>query len=223
MNDMIFRDRRDAGRQLGAVLRRRNYGNPLVLGLPRGGVVVAAEVARLLGAPLDVVVARKIGAPFQPELAIGAVGPNEVTVTSGMFARESRSFQDAADKARTEMRDRIRRFRGAQDELPDLSSRTAILVDDGMATGLTAIAAVRSVRSKNPARVVLAVPVASAEALGKLQKEVDEIVCLSTPRHFFAVGQWYTDFEPVDDEEVVLLIERSRQRSTPPIPEISKS
>ncbi|TXS49914.1 phosphoribosyltransferase [Streptomyces sp. t39] len=207
---MRFGDRREAGQELAARLMVRHRAGelraPFVLGLPRGGVPVAAEVARALDAPLDVVVARKIGAPFNRELGVGALA-GEAPPLYDARALEALGLSadrlgDEVDAERAELRRREEVYRGDR-PAPALRGRTAVLVDDGLATGVTARAAVRAVRAMEPQAVVLAVPVCSREAAGILRAEVEELVTLHTPRAFHSVGQWYDDFTQVEDREVV--------------------
>jgi predicted phosphoribosyltransferase len=183
-----------------------------VLGIPRGGVVVAAEVARRLGVPLDVIVARKLGAPISEELAIGAVTANGGRFLNTDVIEElgvSEGYIDAVtQRQQAEARRRETLFRGERPPL-DLTGRTVILVDDGLATGATMRAAARSLRHTRAARLVAAVPVASAQARDALRAEVDEVVCLSTPEPFGAVGAFYDDFRQTEDEEVQELLARS--------------
>jgi putative phosphoribosyl transferase len=186
---------------------------PIVLALPRGGVVVGYEIARALGAPLDVVVARKIGTPGQPELALGAIGSggtyvlNE-DVLAWLDIPEDEVEQIASQEA-AEMKRRMRLFRGDRPE-PMLKGKTVILVDDGIATGMTAHAAIEYVGQQEPGHLVLAVPVCAAGTAEVLRSEVDDLVSLKTPLELLAIGYWYEDFEQVSDEEVVELLERSR-------------
>ena len=214
--DLPYRNRSEAGRILAEALS--NYKtNPdvMVLGLTRGGVPVAAEVAGALGAPLDVVVVRKLGVPSQPELAMGAVSGGGVKVVDQEVVRSvglrDKEVETVAARERVEV---VRREILYRRDLPplDLNEKIAILVDDGLATGSTMRAAVGFVRQRQAKKVVLAVPVASAQALGKLQPEVDECVCLATPDPFFSVGDWYWNFLPVSDDEVVKYLERSTKR-----------
>ncbi len=210
----LFHDRRDAGDALAERLGHYRGGNALVLGLPRGGVVVAAQVARRLDAELDVVVARKLGAPFSRELAIGAV-----TANGGRFLNEdvlaafdiSDAYVEAVTaRQRAEARRREADLRG-QRAAPSIAGRVVILVDDGLATGATMRAAVRSVRQHRPRRLVVAVPVGAPESCAVLRDEVDEVVCLYEPADFGAVGRFYGDFSQTDDEEVrTLLAEAAR-------------
>jgi predicted phosphoribosyltransferase len=206
----VFRDRTDAGRRLGAALADVRRDDPVVLGLPRGGVPVAAEVAAALGAPLDVVLVRKLGVPSQPELAMGAIGEGGVRVVNDEVVRAARVTDEQLDAVeryeRDELARRARRYRGDRTGLP-LAGRTVVVVDDGLATGSTARAATRVVRAQGARRVVLAVPVAPPETLDALREEVDQVVCLESPEHLFAVGQWYGDFRPTSDAEVVELLE----------------
>lgn len=210
---MRFADRGEAGRELAAsVLVRHRAGelrSPYVLALPRGGVPVAAEVARALDAPLDVVVVRKIGAPFNRELGVGALA-GEAPPLFDTRALESLGLSadglgDLVAAERAELRRREQVYRAGR-PAPVLGGRTAVLVDDGLATGVTARAAVRAVRAMEPAAVVLAAPVCSREAAGTLRAEVDQLVTLHTPWPFHSVGQWYHDFTQVGDDEVVAVL-----------------
>lgn len=214
MRELAFRDRKDAGIRLAAALEEYRSKHPIVLGLPRGGVVVAAEVARALDAPLDVVVARKIGAPMQPELAIGAVAPAGIVVEEGRFGFDEEALREGVAEQQREMRRRIARFRADEDELPDVKGRTVIIVDDGLATGLTAYAAVLAVRTGEPDAIVVAVPVAPAGTLQRLREVADDVVCLSTPNFFIAIGEFYANFDQVTDDEVESLLRSVRHAST---------
>jgi putative phosphoribosyl transferase len=207
-----FLDRREAGRLLGDALAERvGDDDVVVLGIPRGGVVVAAQVAEKLGAPLDVVIPRKVGAPGNPELGLGAVAPgvgvlDERLIRDLGVSREYLAREIAAQEQEIERRSRA--YRGDRPAL-DAAGKVVIVVDDGVATGGTAVAAARWAKKAGAARVVLAVPVAPAQALPNLAREVDEALVLSTPEPFFAVGQWYERFDQVDDDEVVELLTRS--------------
>lgn len=209
---MLFSDRADAGRQLAARLAHLQLNAPVVLGLPRGGVPVAFEVARRLHAPLDVVVVRKLGTPYQRELAMGALGEGGVVVVNDGVVRRAgvsdAQFAAVKDEEQAELDRRVHRLRGGRARLP-LAGRTAILVDDGIATGATARAACQAVRAAGAARVILAVPVGAADTMAALRTVADEIVCLQMPRDFFAVGQWYADFTPVGDDDVVQVLARA--------------
>ncbi len=200
-----FRDRRDAGARLADALTHLAREQPVVLGLPRGGVVVAAEVARALGAPLDVVVVRKLGVPTYPELAFGAVGEGGVMVLEDAVCREFHiGEQERRAVAAHELREvdrRARDYRGER-QPPDVRGRTVVLVDDGMATGATASAAVRVMRKAGARRIVLAVPVGSTRAVDVLRARADEVVCLSSPRGFRSVGENYDDFTQETDSSV---------------------
>jgi putative phosphoribosyl transferase len=206
---MRFRDRAEAGRVLATRLGHLREVKPLVVGLPRGGVPVAAEIAAALDADLDVVLVRKIGAPDRRELAVGAVGEDGVTVRNDAVLRElGLTWDDLAAQVAGERDEIVRRARILRPgPRPDLTGRTVILVDDGIATGATVIAALRVLRHLGAARVVLAVPVAPPDSLRALAPLADEIVCPATPRHFSAVGQWYDDFTQVPDERVRALLE----------------
>ncbi|MBW3591524.1 MAG: phosphoribosyltransferase [Actinobacteria bacterium] len=206
---MIFADRSEAGRQLAEELRELSLEKPAVLGLARGGVPVAAAVARELGAPLDVLVVRKLGCPGQPELGIGAVGELGVRVlNTKLIARlgvADEQIEDIARREGAEVDRRVERYRRGSAPVK-LKGRTAILVDDGLATGFTAGAAVGVVRQLQAVQVVLAVPVAPRQAVESLEEVADRVVALQTPPDFMAVGQWYRDFTQVSDEEVSALL-----------------
>lgn len=208
-----FKNRRDAGRRLAAGLLDHADGNPIVLGLPRGGVPVAFEIARRLDAPLDVVVARKLGAPMQPELGVGAIAEGGVLIVDENLIRELDIHREDLDRVirseLSEMRRRLEEYRGGEG-LPNLKGRTAILVDDGLATGVSMIAAVRAVRQGDPDRVVVAVPVCARETVRDVQVEADEIICALIPEYFTAVGFWYDNFDQTSDAEVIELLEESR-------------
>ncbi|HUG08166.1 MAG TPA: phosphoribosyltransferase [Acidimicrobiia bacterium] len=210
---MRFADRRQAGEQLGAQLARLDPPDPVVYALPRGGVPVAFEVSRALECPLDVLVVRKIGVPFQPELAMGAIGEGEVVIRNeeviDLAGIDEAGFASVADSERRELETRLASYRSAAD--PVLAeARTAIVVDDGMATGSTALAAVQVLRQKGAASVWLAVPVAPLSSLGELERVADRIVVLSRPHDFGAVGIWYDDFTQTGDDEVRSLLAESR-------------
>ena len=209
----IFRDRHEAGRLLAERLSGYRDQKPIVLALPRGGVVVGYEVARALGAPLDVVVARKLGAPWQPELAVGAIAPRGVCLLNeDVFAWLDISeyeLQQIASLEASEMERRMHLFRGDRPE-PMLKGKTVILVDDGIATGMTVRAAIEYIGQQEPGHLVLAVPVCAAGTAELLRSEVDDLISLKTPFELLAIGYWYEDFEQVSDEEVVELLERFR-------------
>ncbi|BCK72718.1 putative phosphoribosyl transferase [Streptomyces libani subsp. rufus] len=206
---MLFTDRADAGHRLAEALQHLEGEEPVVLGLPRGGVPVAFQVALALKAPLDVIVVRKLGVPYQRELGFGAIGEGGVRVISDDIVRRGRLGQaDLASVEHAEAAELARqaeRFRAGRPRL-SLEGRTAIVVDDGIATGATAAAACQVVRAQGAARVVLAVPVAPPDAAERLRTSTDEFVCLSTPFAFSAVGEWYRDFSQTPDDEVVALL-----------------
>lgn len=202
----MFVDRADAGRQLGQRLQYLRGADVVVLGLPRGGVRVAAEVAAALDAPLDVIVVRKLGVPSLPELAMGAIGEGGVRIVLPETLRRAAVTPEALDRVerreRAELQRRAERFRGDQARIP-LVGRTAIVVDDGIATGSTARAACQVARAQGAARVVLAVPVAPFDWVRSLSDAADEFVALTTPRQLRAIGLWYSDFSQSSDDEVV--------------------
>ncbi|MEU2457336.1 MULTISPECIES: phosphoribosyltransferase family protein [Streptomyces] len=209
---MQFTDRTDAGRRLAVALRHLGRRDPVVLGLPRGGVPVAYEVAQALGAPLDVIVVRKLGVPYHPELGFGAIGEGGVRVISEEIVRRTGvGEKDLVTVERAEAAELVRRahaYREGRPRLP-LEGRAVVVVDDGVATGATARAACQVVRAQGAAYVVLAVPVAPPDAAARLREDADEVVCLSAPVLFSAVGEWYRDFSQTSDEEVVALLARA--------------
>jgi predicted phosphoribosyltransferase len=213
---MIFRDRADAGRALARRLAHyANRPDVLVLALPRGGVPVAYEVARALNARLDVFLVRKLGVPGQEELAMGAIATGGVRVINDDVVNLLQIPDEVIDSvAEVQWRELERRERTYRDDrpLPDVRGRTVILIDDGLATGSTMRAAVAALRQQGPARVVVAVPVASASTCDDFRAEVDDVVCAQTPEPFYAVGSWYEDFTQTSDTEVHALLERAARR-----------
>ncbi len=214
----VFADRREAGRVLGEALDRRlEADSPLVLGLARGGVPVAAEVARELGGELDVLVVRKVGVPGQPELAAGAIASGGIQVLServmGMTGLDENDLQPVVEREQAELERREQAYRGDRPPL-DVSGRTVILADDGMATGSSMLAAVKAVRKLGASRIIVAVPTASDEAAADIGREADEVVCLDTPSPYMAVGYWYRNFGQTSDEEVRELLHESTTAGT---------
>jgi putative phosphoribosyl transferase len=209
----MFLDRIDAGRQLARRLLATREESPVVLGLPRGGLPVALEVARALGAPLDVLVSRKLGAPESPEYGIGAIAEGGAVYLRDDAIREiglsERDVAEIAEREGAEVERRVRRYRGGRPPV-DVRGRTVILVDDGIATGGTARAAVRALRERGAARVVLAVPVVARRTAERLAAEVDALVFVEAPEDFYAVGQWYEDFRQTSDEEVEACLAAAR-------------
>jgi putative phosphoribosyl transferase len=207
---MMFHDRAEAGRALGRRLQEQRLEDPVILGLPRGGVVVAAQVADELDAPIDVLVARKLSVPRQPELAFGAVAPgivalrDDVVTAAGITKTQ---IDEAATRESAKLAELAERYRGGSPPVP-VRGRTAVIVDDGLATGATATAAARSVRREQPAHVVVAIPVCAAETANELRQEVDLVICLGEYDSFRAVGMYYDDFASVTDDEVRRLIAR---------------
>ncbi len=211
---MRFKDRADAGRRLGEALQASPPGeSTLVLGLPRGGVPVAAEIARRLGLSLDVLCVRKIGVPFQPELAMGAVASGGAVVRNedviAHYTSSPAQFDAALAAERAELERRERLYRGDAPRV-ELSGRTIVLVDDGLATGATMEAGVRALRAADARRIVVAVPVGATEACGRVAAVADEVVCLQRPMFFSSVGRWYDDFGQTTDEEVAALLDVAR-------------
>jgi predicted phosphoribosyltransferase len=217
MTHLPFSDRVEAGKLLGAELAKRKLPpNVVVLALPRGGVPVGWEVAKALHAPLDVVVVRKVGVPWQPELAMGAIAGgsvkvlNEELIADLRVSRQEVNAAVAKEKAEVERREKL--YRSGR-PAPDLRGRVILLVDDGLATGSTMLVAARYVRAFKPAKMIIAVPVGSSDACDRLKKEADDFLCLATPEWFSAVGEWFEDFRQVTDAEVQRLLEESRQQT----------
>jgi putative phosphoribosyl transferase len=216
MTQRSFDDRHDAGRRLAqALMERGPWADAVVLGLPRGGVPVAAEVARALGAPLDVIIVRKLGLPRQPEVAMGAIGEGGTRVTNEDVLRfggvTDGDVRDVERRERAELASRVTRFRGGRPAL-GLADRTAIIVDDGIATGATAKVACLVARASGAASVVLAAPVGAPDAVADLAASpaVDQVVCLHVPPHFMAVGLHYVDFRQTTDAEVQEILRSAR-------------
>ena len=220
--NLPYRNRSEAGRLLAeALVHYKSKADVIVLGLTRGGVPVAAEVAKALRAPLDVVVVRKLGVPFQRELAMGAIAGDATQVVDKQLVHAldltNEDVEAAITRERAEVERRERLYRGGRPAL-ELKERTAILVDDGLATGSTMLAAVAFARKRLAKRIVMAVPVASVEAVEKLREKVDECICLATPDPFFAVGDWYGNFLPTEDDEVLKLLKESAKRTAVSVP-----
>lgn len=207
-----FEDRRDAGRQLAGVLATSSQGLPIVLAMPRGGVPVAAEVAAALGAPLDLIVVRKIGCPWQPELGLGAIAEGGVRVLNDDLIRDLGVRPDELEAATaaevTELDRRVRRYRGDRPPIP-VVGRHVILVDDGLATGYTARAAIDAIRRAGAARVTLAIPVAPPRSAAELGRIADDVCTVITPQAFAGVGAFYRDFRQTSDDEVVAILARA--------------
>jgi len=212
---MRFRNRSDAGRRLASHLEHLRGKDAVILGLPRGGVPVAAEVARALAAPLDIILVRKLGVPAQPELGMGAIGESDARVINPDVVRYARvseaQMAEVERRERAELQRRAQRFRGGLPHEP-LTGRIAVIVDDGIATGSTARAACQVARALGAARVLLAVPVAPPGADVGMHDDADEVICLQMPERFFAIGEWYEDFAQTSDEEVVALLRAARAR-----------
>ncbi len=222
---MPFRNRSEAGRKLAVALAGYKDQEPTILALPRGGVPVAAEVAAALDAPLDLILVRKVGVPFQPELAMGAavdgaapiiVRNEDVIAQAGI---EEADFKAVCDAELAEIERRRKRYLGHR-ERAEIAGRTAIVIDDGIATGATTRAALRATRMRKPKRLVLAVPVAPTDSLGELRQEADDVVCLEDHELFGAIGYYYRDFRQVSDEEVVEILRRfpARKPRESPLP-----
>ena len=208
---MVFADRTDAGRRLGEVLASMRLQAPVLLGLPRGGVVVADAVASALGLQFEAFVALKVGAPGQEELGVGAVAEglqdpvmSEVAAQVGVSENQLRWL---AEGRRREVERRVRLYRGSR-SVPEVRGAVVVIIDDGLATGVTAEAALRAIRQKGPARLVLAVPVSAPDTVARLSHLVDDVVCVESPANLQAVGMWYDDFSPTTDDQVLMILAR---------------
>ena len=220
---MTFRDRSDAGQRLAKALSAYKGRHPVVLALPRGGVPVAAEVAAALEAPLDLILVRKIGVPTQPELAMGAVvdGTTPIVVRNDdvieLTGTTAREFDAACADELAEIERRRQLYIGERARA-EIAGQVVIVVDDGIATGATSRAALQAIRQRKPKELVLAVPVAPAETIAQLRKEVDSLICLETPELFGAIGYFYQDFWQVSDQEVVAILKRFPVKRAASIP-----
>ncbi len=219
---MPFKDRFDAGRKLAAALIKYRDQQPVILALPRGGVLVAAEIASALNAPLDLILVRKIGVPFQPELAMGAVVDGDAPVivrnedVIQLAGIDEAEFKAVCDSELSEIERRHREYLAGRDRV-EVAGRTAIVVDDGIATGATTRAALRATRSRGPRHLVLAIPVAPTESLAAMRDEADEVVCIEDYEPFGAIGYYYRNFRQVTDAEVIELLKKY-----PPKPEATR-
>ena len=216
---MSYKDRRDAGRKLAdSLMEYKHLDSVIVLAIPRGGVVLGYEVAMALNAPLDIVIPRKIGAPGNPELAIGAVTEDGARVLNeeivNMFGISQDYLEEITEREISEIRRRASVYREGGSS-PNLEHKTVIIVDDGLATGATMKAAIKSVRERKASKIVVAVPVAPPDTIRQLSKQADKIVCPVIYEPFYAIGQFYTDFDQVSDEEVVRLLRKARTRDKP--------
>ncbi len=219
---MQFLDRHDAGRRLATELAPLKDEHPIVVALPRGGVPIGVEVARALGAPLDILAVRKLGAPGNLELGVGAVAEDGTGVldplSAGAVGMTEAVLEATLARESRELRRRVERYRDGRPPI-DVRGRTVIVVDDGLATGLTDLAAVRALRKRGARRIIVAVPVGSSEAVSMLAEETDRVVCLTVPARLLGVGMWYRDFTPVSDEQVLaLLAEAAEDGDTPGAP-----
>jgi putative phosphoribosyl transferase len=213
---MLFQDRREAGQALARELASfKGSSNMIVLGIPRGGVVVGHEIAKALGAPIDVYITRKIGAPHNPELAIGAVASDGTLIIDQQLVRRLGVGQDYIEEESERQKDEISRrlseYRGDRPS-PQLAGKTVILVDDGVATGATTLVTIRAIKAQDPSELVLAVPVGPRDSIESLRQEVDKLVCLHAPEIFWAVGAFYNVFDQTSDAEVKALLQFDQQQ-----------
>ncbi len=209
---LVFQDRFDAGKQLADKLKDYASQKPLIFALPRGGVPVAFVVAKALKSPLHVFVARKIGVPWQPELGVGAIAPGVQIFNRELLQELDLKISDLREIIKREEQELKRRLTiyGAEENLEKIKGKTVILIDDGLATGITAEAALKSLKQWAPKKLILAVPVGSSSTVEHLKKSVAELICLEMPPHFYAIGAHYLDFSQVSDEEVIDLLKKSR-------------
>ena len=215
---MIFADRYQAGQELASSLSRFRHENPIIIALPRGGVPIGYEVALALDAPLEVVVSRKLGAPFAPEFGFGAIAPGArvVDATSvSMLGLSSAEVEAIVAKQTKELQRREALFHGTVSPI-DVSGRTVIVVDDGLATGVTARAAIASLRTRSPKKIIFAAPVCAPDSADTLRELADEVICISEPPGFASVGTWYENFAQTTDEEALELLEKARRRTPAP-------
>lgn len=205
----LFKDRDEAGEKLGDQLLKKNFNNPVILALPRGGVILAHHVAMKLKAPMDVVIARKVGAPMQPEYGLGAISEDMLPLFSSRakvyYDVNAEEVSQVVEEEKIELRRRVNHYRQGGD-LPSMENKTIIVVDDGIATGVTAAAAGRFLQTLNPEKVVLAVPLGPKDISQIVKQNFDEIICLYQPENFMGVGMWYSDFDQVEDEEVMKIL-----------------
>jgi len=216
----LFKDRVEAGKRLAGELLDYRGKDAIVLAIPRGGVVVAHQIAQKLGIPLDLIISRKIGAPMNPELAIGAVSQDGAKVINfevvDMLHVSESYIEEEADRQIHEIKRRMKKYKGESKPMPALKGKIVILVDDGVATGATMRAAALSIRKQEPAVLIIAIPVGPRDTIMGLRNEVDRVVCLETPWFFNAIGEFYEDFAQVSDEEVIILIEKATHSSKVP-------
>lgn len=210
----VFEDRSTAGQELASLLEAYKSSDGIVLALPRGGVPVGLEVAKYLNLPFDVFVARKIGAPFNPEFGIGAIAEGGIIVwdkaSVEVVGASQKELNDIVTRESAELERRVVAYRSNR-RPPQVTRKTVILVDDGLATGVTAQAAIRSLKLQKPKQIILAVPVCAKDTMERLRDEVDEIVCIHAPIDFVAVGLWYRNFEQLSDDDVIQLLSQSRR------------
>lgn len=210
---MIYKDRQDAGKQLAEKLKKYINEHPIIIGLPRGGVVLGYEVAKTLKAQLDIIVPRKIGAPYNPEFGIGAIAPNLIVILNDEIIKRlnipEEEVKKIIEKETIEMDRRTNLYRKNLSDL-DLNNKTVIVVDDGIATGVSTQAAVLSIKLLKPKKIILAVPVCPADSADKFKQHVNEFICLNEISDFYAVGAYYNNFGQVTDEEVIDLIQKSK-------------
>ncbi len=213
---MIFSNREEAGKILGAKVKEKGYGkDSLVLGIPRGGVVVAKEVAKILKCELDIIIPRKLRSPFNPELAFGAISDDDSLVIDESLVsllNISQEFIEQEKKTQLKEINRRRKKYNMDKLLPDMKGKTVILVDDGIATGATMKAGVISVKKKKPEKIIVAIPVASPQSVEELKEITDEVICLYAPSYFAAVGQFYTEFSQTSDDEVIEILKKISKR-----------
>lgn len=217
---MVFENREEAGKRLATELTQYSDKQPIIIGLPRGGIPLGFEIAEILHAPLEVLVARKIGHPYNPEFGIGAIAEGNVRVLDkpivNLLEISKKELDNVTNIEKEELKRRVALYRNNK-PLPALKNRTVILVDDGLATGVTARAAISSIKKRKPKQLIFASPVCAYDTARELEHLVDKVICVTTPVDFAAVGLWYRSFEQVSDEEVVELLKQSKMRERPAI------
>lgn len=211
---MLYKNRIEAGQQLAKELLKYKEENPVIIAIPRGGVVVGYEIAKILNAPMDIIVARKIGAPSMPELGVGAIAPHGVRILNSDLIENLKiseiQIEQIIEEETIEMNRRLKLYRGEFPQI-DLTDKTVIIVDDGIATGVSDKAAIISIKYAYPKKVILAVPVCPFNTAEKFKKYVDEFICLNTPHDFYAVGMYYENFEQITDEKVINLLQEANE------------
>ena len=207
---MPFKDRQQAGKLLAKKLQKYKGKDTIILAIPRGGLVIGFELAKALNAPLDILVTKKIGYPGDPEYAIGAVGPNDTVIVTEREGIEKSYIDEQVKKITAAIHEKYKKYKGKV-EIPQLKGKTVIIADDGIATGSTMVISIEIVKQQKPKKVVIAIPVGPPETIDKLNKQVDEVICLEQPEVFFAIGEFYEYFPQVEDEEAIKYLKEANK------------